>query len=191
MVLLKYDTPKFNRLTKFIPLFLMMVMPFAGPLYYSEPMQRLIIFYSYMFMILSYMLATFYQFNLVKAVSVGGLICVLSSYLWELPWLVKNAIVIGWEDAWILHLMGLFYFWYMKNAIGFKKDYPTKLMIALFLVLSTWFMFYTGIGPNFYDAVVWNSNSFMYIRITSIFVVFQSLVLPTRNIQPEKLQEES
>ncbi len=182
MVLLKYDTPKFNRLTKFIPIFLVVCMPVIGPLYYSEPLQRLIILYSYMFLILSYTLATFHQFNLVKAVSIGGLICVLSSYLWELPWLFKNAVVVGWEPDWVLHLMGLFYFWYMKDTIGFKKGYPTKLMIALFLGISTWYMFYTGIGPNVYDAVVWNANNFMYIRIISIFVVFQSLVLPIREM---------
>jgi len=182
MVLFKYDTPKFNGLTKFIPLGLMMGIPVAAPLYYSEPMRRLIILYSYMFLILSYMIATFYQFNLVKAVSVGGLICVLSSYLWEVPWLVKNAVVVGWEDDWILHLMGLFYYWYIRDAIGFKKDYPTKLMIALFLGFSTWYMFYTGIGPNVYDAMVWNANNFMYLRIASIFVVFQSLVLPVRKM---------
>lgn len=182
MVLFDYDTPKFNKLTIYIPFILMVLLPIVGPYYFSNPVNRLIILYGYMFMLVTFVMSYFYGNNLVWSISVGGLTCILSSYLWEIPWLIKNAVVTGFETDWILHLAGIFYFWFIKNRIGFKQDKTIKIMIGTFLALSTWYMFYTGIGPQIYDAVIWNANTFMFIRALSIFVVFHSLEIPIRKM---------
>ena len=178
MVLLDYDTPRFNKLTIYIPLFLMCLLPITGPLYFANPMRRLLVFYGYMFMLVTFVMSYFYGNNLIWSLSVGGLTCIVSSYLWEVPWLIKNAIVTGFETDWILHLAGVFFFWFLKDKIGFKQEKTIKIMIATFLAFSTWHMFYTGIGPKMYESVIWNGNDFMFIRAVSIFVVFHSLKLP-------------
>jgi len=193
MVLIKYDTPRFNAYSKYIPYLLLVVMPVAGPLYYSNPLRRLLIFYGYMVSILSFTLTSLYKKNLVWAFSVSGITCLISSYLWEFPWLVRNAIVKGPEPDWVLHFMGLFFVWYVASNIGFKKDNRTKGVVVGFLIVATLFMISTGMGPYsasdvteaVENAYVWNSNGFMFIRTLSIFTVFQSLDLTVEEKENE------
>jgi len=197
MVLIKYDTPRFNGYSKYIPLLLFVFMPFAGNLYYANPVRRLLIFYGYMVSILTYTLTKFYGKNLVWAFSVSGITCLVSSYLWELPWLLRNAFVTGPEPDWVLHFMGLFFVWYVASNIGFKKDRDSKIVIVLFLIVSTLFMIYTGYGVGYAsdksafieNAYVWNSNGFMFIRALSILTVLQSLDISIHQMNTKEVEE--
>jgi len=191
MVLIKYDTPRFNKYSKYVPYVLLGLLPVMGPLYYQNPLKRLLIFYGYMVSILTYIITKLYKKNFVWALSVSGITCLVSSYLWELPWLVRNALVTGFEPDWVLHFIGLFFVWYVSSNIGFKKTMLSKIVVIIFLGVSTLFMIQTGMGPYaasdvdkvVENAYVWNSNGFMFIRSLSILSVLQSLDLKNKEEQ--------
>ena len=177
MVLYEYDTPRYNLWSRAIPYILLLSLPFTGVYYLIYPTIRPFALYGYITIIATYMMCRVYWVNLPKAVSISAIACVLSSYYWELPWLVRNAVLVGYENDWILHLLGLVFLWFLVKFVGFKKTWGVAGRLLAVLALSTWYMIFTGIPPGASSARMWNGWGFMAIRTMSTATVMLSLDL--------------
>lgn len=176
MVLYHYDTAKYNWINTLIPVSLLFS-PISFIYAVRNPVFRLFFLYIYSTMFLTFFTRIYYNYNLTRALSVSAMSCLLASYYWEVPWLIRNAVIVGFETDWFLHLFGGFFVWFLYKNVGFKNSWKTGLALIFALGLSAYYMFYSQIPPFVTDALVWNSKEFIFIRLVSIISIYFSLNL--------------
>lgn len=177
MVLFQYPTRKYDG---YVGLFLIMsilIIPLSVLVYGIYPPTRLLLMYVCATSYLTYIINRVFDYPLPQAFSLSSMACLLSSFYWELPWLIRNAIIVGWEDDWIIHSLGLFFLWFLIKAVGFKKEVKSIFILLIVLAVSTVWMLYTNLPPGLNDPLIWNNYPFMAIRISSIIAVVKSLNL--------------
>jgi hypothetical protein len=162
----------FNPLYKiFLCVFIVYVIFFISP---SNNLY-LMMFYSFLGLTFVYYLVNYRKWNFPEAMSIGTVCTLIGSYYWESPFLVYNAITRGFELDWILHITGLFLFWFIWKSVGWNRDKKTLLVVFSGFILATGFMVFgppTGLNSNY---VVWNSLHFMTIRLICTLICFYAV----------------
>jgi len=173
MLLFRLKTQRLNLLVPTLFVGSIVAVPLAVYICLTNVIGILYVVYWYIFVVLAYLLRTSY--DAPQAISVAAMTVFLSSYWWEIPWLVRNAWITGFEWDWLLHALGLFYLWFLHEAVGFRKNLDAVVALLVSLSISTLYMVLVNIPLGVHDPYVWNSVGFMEIRILSALTVLYSL----------------
>jgi hypothetical protein len=140
--------------------------------------QRLIVSYSSVGLIFAWHLMNNKGWPFPQALSFSALCVFAASFYWEIPWLVRNAWVHGFEPDWALHILVIFPYWYLKNAVGWNRNYDTMGLVAIFcigIVISTVFLYAkpippTGLVGNAWQ--FWDSPHYLANRVICTWLTF-------------------
>jgi len=136
-------------------------------MYNAYPTTFLMTFYFNLALAFTFYLINVKSWNFPQAISVSVICALIGSYYWEVPYLIYNALNIGFEFQWILHIMGVMFFWFIWKNVGWKKDTKTIGVVIFGFMLAFAFMYFGGFpkghGENHY--LIWNSAYYMTIRL--------------------------
>lgn len=111
-----------------------------------------------------------------QALSAGFLTAFVGSYLWETPYIIRNAFITGPQGDWFLHAVGLFYVYFMAGTVGWQVNRRSALLITCSLLVSTAFMLNWQIPPLSSTSVVipdlWNNDYWMLNRAIGTCITF-------------------
>jgi len=136
------------------------------------PSAPLYVIYFTMYYIFTTYLITIHEWHAPQALSASAMIVFVGSFLWETPYLIRNAFITGPQGDWWAHLTGLFFFWYIKDGIGWTTDKKTQLLFPLSLLISTILMLNWPIPMTEISGTVWNSSYYLSNRIISTVLAF-------------------
>jgi len=111
-----------------------------------------------------------------QALSAGFLTAFVGSYFWEVPYIIRNALITGPTGDWFLHAIGLFYVYFMAGAVGWQLNIRSALLIIGGLAISTIFMLNWQVAPvssaSAYRPDIWNNGYWMLNRIIGACIMF-------------------
>lgn len=112
-----------------------------------------------------------------EAIAVAALCCFVGGFLWEVPYLIRNAFITGFQWDWLLHLLRLYF-------VAFLSGYwlVTKrgvALIAFALLVSVFAIAISPLPPGHATEIYnWNSPIYMICRLVSTLVVFTLIHRP-------------
>lgn len=113
------------------------------------------------------------KWHLPQALSISALVVFIGSFYWETPYIIRNAILVGFEWDWFLHIMGFFFVWYIRDSIGWCKNRKKLIVLTLIgLIFSTIIMILIPIAPSVVAPKIWNSFPYFLNRIICTTIVF-------------------
>ena len=140
----------------------------------------LFVMYSTLGLIFATVLIHICEWHAPQALATSVICIYISSFLWEVPYLIRNAFITGFETDWILHLFGLFFVWFIHKGPGWTTESDLMpFLLAMSLATSIFVMMFRPIPLDVYDAAAWNSAPYLFNRIVSAVAVF--LMLETNN----------
>jgi len=111
-----------------------------------------------------------------QALSAGFLTAFVGSYFWEVPYIIRNALITGPQGDWFLHALGLFYVYFMAGTVGWQISWRSALLIIGGLAISTVFMLNWQVAPvssaSASQPDIWNNGYWMLNRIIGACIMF-------------------
>jgi len=133
----------------------------------------LFVIYSSLALFFSSYLIDIHNWHAPQAMSASAIIVSIGSYLWEVPYLLRNAFFTGFEGDWFLHLMGVFLFLYVKDGIGWTEN--TKKIIfwlGISISVSLIIMILYPVPPKTYTSLMWDRLPYFFNRIVASLCAF-------------------
>jgi len=108
-----------------------------------------------------------------QALSISALAVFIGSFYWEVPYIIRNAILVGFEWDWFLHGMVIFLVWYVKDNVGWCPD-KRKLayLVSVGLIVSVIVMLIDPIAPGALAPTKWNDLHYLLNRAICTVIVF-------------------
>lgn len=128
--------------------------------------------YSSLGILFSIWLQDKYKWHFPQAMSVGALGAFIGSYLWEVPYLVKNAPSTGLFD-WMLHGYGLLLVWFIATTVGWISLSKALPWITLSFAVSMACMLLKPTAASIMSPIESNSVIYVFNRIVSTLIVFK------------------
>jgi len=150
--------------------------------------RRLIIAYGLIGVVFIFTMIYRYRWNYTQALPVATILVMAGSYYWEIPYLIRNAFLLGFEWDWILHVGGIVPFIALFYLLGTEPRMYTsyKIMFATVgVALSVLLMVVMPVPPGPMPESVWDSYPYLLNRVvdTSIlFIVFNTSTPPTKGV---------
>jgi hypothetical protein len=125
-------------------------------------------FYAAMGVALSYLLPWGYTRNL----AVSALIVFVASLYWEIPIIITNALARGPEWDWVLHVLKLYFAFWLRDAVGWNVDAVNVVKLGVGLgVAWMWGASFPITGTT----AEWNSVPYLAIRFIAVAIIFSVL----------------
>jgi hypothetical protein len=182
MTLFQYPTRRFDQYAGALLAAAIIMVPLSQLLYAAYPVARLYAVYMALVSMFSYLLVRRLGYPLTQALSLASCACLLSSYYWETPWIIRNLVVYEWAEGWRIHLLdwivsslGIFYLWFLAKATGFRATLGAAAFLGAALLYSVGWMLLLNVPPGFSDALVWNQWGMMVMRMVAAVAVFNAL----------------
>jgi hypothetical protein len=150
--------------------------------------QRLIFAYMLVGAIFVYTLVKLRSWDLTQAVPITMILIMAGGLYWEIPYLIRNAFLSGFEWDWILHISRLASIAALVFFIGFSPASSFKnkiLLLSLGFALSIVIMSYYPVPPHTPGEDVWDTPIYLLNRIVDtgiLFSIFNTVKRPVRGI---------
>lgn len=180
MLFFHYKTKKLDKL--FVPsgisIFILMVAaklfpPLTAVIFSISESAILLALYITLGYIFTWYLMYIKKWHLPQSLSISALATFIGSFYWEAAYIVRNAILIGFEWDWFLHILVFFYVWYIKDSVGWCPD--KKKFIALICtghIVSILFMVFNPVAPGMVAPEMWNSPYYLLNRVICTTIIF-------------------
>ncbi len=180
MVLFNFKTDKLDRLFKpfaiclFIVIAAIELIPSLNtPVYSAFASIKLMFLYSIIGGVFTWYLMDVKKWHLLQALSISALVANIGSFYWEAPYIIRNAILVGFEWDWFLHGMVIFLVWYIKDNVGWCSDRRRLIYLTgLGLLISTAIMILDPIAPGVIAPLKWNSFHYLFNRVVCSTIIF-------------------
>ena len=145
---------------------------------------KLILAYSAIgaFMILMMMRS---NWNFTQALPIATLLVFAGSFYWEIPYLITNAFISGFEWDWILHISGIVPFIALYYLVGIEPTDNTKTTLVLFSLgfyvsIIIMIMFYVPFKTG--NEAIWDAPIYLANRLICTYLLFRiyNTVTPPR-----------
>lgn len=112
--------------------------------------------------------------NYPQAISIAFLAVFIGSFYWEIPYLVRNAFITGFEWDWLLHILFVFPIWYINKTIGWGGISKTKMLTLIItgLIISILFMLNNPIEHGSTETIIWDSWYYLLNRVIGTTLIF-------------------
>lgn len=177
MVLFNFKTDKLDRLFKpfAICLVVVVIAGFASsvnvPIRSIYTTVRLMLLYSILGCVFTWYLMDTKKWHLPQALSISALAVFIGSFYWETPYLIRNAILTGFEWDWLLHIMVVFLVWYIRDSVGWCPDRRKLVYLtSIGLVISMIVMIIDPIPPG--ATANWNAPHYLLNRAVCSIIIF-------------------
>lgn len=137
--------------------------------------QRLILMYGLVGVTMIYLLMRKYNWDYAQALPVSVLIVMAGSFYWEIPYLVRNAILVGFEWDWILHVSMIAALFAPFLLIGTDKKMYTSYKIMYFvagLAISMFYIVVLPVAPGVGGEEIWDSLPYLLNRAVCTGILF-------------------
>ena len=176
MFVFRIKTHKYDFLVNEIALPLLFLIIFGIFMSYTpHPTFGLISFYGIITLLFTSILVNSYNWDLPSALSISALICMCGSFYWELPIIIQNYIIRGWENDIILQLAGLCYFLFIAVEVGWIINRKSILLLSIGLLVSISITYLMGPVPTISPSSYWNSPPYMFVRLFCTLILFKLL----------------
>jgi len=180
MLFFHYKTDKLDRLFKplaiclFIVIVVIQLTPSLNALVYGVLVSAGLMFvYSILGCIFTWYLMDTKGWHLPQALSISALAGFIGSFYWEAPYIIRNAILVGFEWDWLLHIMVVFLVWYIKDSVGWCPDRRRLIYLtSIGLIISTVIMILDPIPPGVPLPARWNSFHYLLNRVVCTIIIF-------------------
>jgi len=142
------------------------------------PSHCLLVSYSSIGLILAWHLMNNKGWPFPQALSYSALVVFVSSFYWEIPVILYNAVTTGFEWDWLLHILALFPAWYLYKAVGLNQTYTPQGLLSIFMMgilISTIFLYLNPIPPGLTadtSLLFWDSPAFLTNRVVCVVLTF-------------------
>jgi len=149
---------------------------------------QLIIAYGLLGVTMIFLLMNKYGWNYTQALPMSVLIVMAGSFYWEIPYLIRNAFLVGFEWDWILHISRIFTLIAPFYLIGTDKLMYNSYKLMYFvagLLISVIFMVAIPVAPGTGGEAIWDSLPYLLNRVVCtgiLFVILNTRVPPKRGI---------
>jgi len=180
MVLFNFKTDRLDRLFKPFAICLLITtaaiefIPSLNTLVYNMfASAKLVFLYSLLGCVFTWYLMNVKEWHLPQALSISALVVNIGSYYWEAPYIIRNAILVGFEWDWFLHVMVIFLVWYVRNSVGWTPN-KRKLvyLTSIGLIISTVIMIIDPIPLGVIVATKWNAPLYLLNRTVCSTIIF-------------------
>ena len=180
MVFFTFKTDKLDRLFKpfviclFTAIVTITFTPSLSTLVYRVyASAKLVFLYSMFGCVFSWYLMNVKEWHLPQALSISALVANIGSYYWEVPYLIRNAILVGFEWDWFLHGMVIFLIWFIKDNVGWCPNRRRLICLTgIGLLISTAIMILDPIAPGVSAPMKWNAPHYLFNRVVCSIIVF-------------------
>ena len=105
----------------------------------------------------------------IRAIAIGGLSIYVGSYYWEVPYILRNAFITGYENDWWFHAWGLVYMLFIAFTVGWRREW---WLLLLGWVVSIAVMTLVPVAPMGGSTQIWNSPPYLANRIICTLITF-------------------
>ncbi len=180
MLFYHYKTDKLDRLFRPFMICLFMIIaaielvPSLNTLVYDIfASAKLVFLYSVLGGVFTWYLMDVREWHFPQALSISALVVHIGSYYWEVPYIIRNAILIGFEWDWVLHAMVIFLVWYIKDSVGWCPDRRRIIYLtSIGLIISTIIMILAPVPPGVSAAERWNAPHYLLNRVICTTIIF-------------------
>jgi len=180
MVLFKFKTNRLDTLFKpfaiclFIAVVAIELIPSLNTIVYNIfASSKLVFLYSILGCVFTWYLMEYREWHFPQALSISALAVHISSYYWEAPYIIRNAILVGFEWDWFLHVMVIFLVWYIKDSVGWCPDRRRLVyLVSIGLIVSTIIMILYPIAPGVGASMIWNAPHYLLNRAVCSIIIF-------------------
>lgn len=192
MVLFNFKTDKLDRLFKPLVICLVatVVIIEANPslranVYATLSSFKLMYLYSILGCVFTWYLMDVKKWHLPQALSISALAAFIGSFYWEAPYIIRNAILVGFEWDWLLHIMVIFLVWYIRNSVGWCRDRRKLILLTCGGFVVSIILMILNPVPVYSDksttvvvwdaahyAAVWNSAYYLMNRVICTTIIF-------------------
>ncbi len=167
---------KTRRLDKFGPYLMMLglVIISGFSLYVKTDAMNLIWFYFLLGYALYYKLEKL-GWSFFRAISASFMIVFAGSFYWEIPYLVRNAVLVGFEWDWLVHLIGVIPFLFIRDYIGWNLTRRNVALLGMGILISLAAMWIMPIAPGTGTGAEWNSPLYLFNRLACTLILFNAM----------------
>ncbi len=141
--------------------------------YGSYPTAKLLFLYGTLGCMFGWYLVRVKEWHLPQALSISALAVFIGSYYWEAPYIIRNAILVGFEWDWFLHAMVIFLVWYVRDSVGWCPDKRRLIyLVSIGLIVSMIVMIIDPIPPRAGIATKWNAPHYLLNRVVCSTIIF-------------------
>jgi hypothetical protein len=152
------------------------MIPFLNNVIQANPIITLFMFYIGVGFVFALYLMVVKKWDFPQAIAISVLVVFIGSHYWEVPYLITNAFILGFQLDWVLHLVSLMFVWFILKTTGWKTDKKSLGLIVLGLVIATLFMLGWYIPPSANaNETVWNTPYYMLDRLICTVIVFLAI----------------
>lgn len=134
---------------------------------------KLMFLYSILGCVFTWYLMEYKGWHFPQALSISALAVHIGSYYWEAPYIIRNAILVGFEWDWVLHAMVIFLALYIRDTVGWCPDKKKLIsLLGIGLIISMIVMILAPISPGVGTAVRWNAPLYLLNRVVCSTIIF-------------------
>ena len=113
--------------------------------------------------------------NLFRALSASFMIVFAGSFYWEIPYLVRNAALVGFEWDWIVHVIGIIPILFIRDYIGWNLTRRNVALLGVGVLISLCAMWIMPIAPGTGTGAEWNSPLYLFNRLACTLILFNAM----------------
>ena len=125
--------------------------------------------------LLIFSLCAFWRWEFPRAVVASSLLVFAGSFYWELPLIIRNAFLVGFEWDWLVHIIGIIPLLFIRDYVGWKLTRRNLALIGAGLLISVIIMVAFPIAPGTGTGVEWNSAPYLFNRVACTLILFNAM----------------
>jgi hypothetical protein len=136
---------------------------------------HLILFYYALGVGVATYLSVVKEWAYVRALSTAFMVVFAGSFYWEVPYILRNAALVGFEWDWMVHIIGIIPILFIKDYIGWNLNRRNLALVGVGLLISVAVMLVYPIAPGTGTGVEWNSPLYLFNRAACTLILFNAM----------------